>query len=128
MRRVLHAAVAVLPAQEGPGIIKVALRWEGGYATRNLVRRLHRGDAAPPAWRAVLLALWEARRMRARSVVLHTDDAQAAALLAGDGPAQEGTLGTYLQARALRHAFRSVEVRPTAESGCADLPLWAAAS
>lgn len=127
MRRTLHAAVSVCPGRAGPDVIKVVMRWEGDYAARTVVRRLRRGDAAPAACRAVLLALWEARRLRARSLVLCTDDAEAAAMITGAGPPPEGALGPYLQARALRHSFRSVEVRRQ-EPACADLPLWAAAS
>jgi len=127
VRRRLHASVSVCPAPAGPDVIKVVMHWEGGCAARTVVRRLRHGDTAPAACRAVLLALWEARRARARSLVLCTDDDEAADLITGSGPPPEGALGPYLQARALRHAFRSVEVRRLA-SACADLPLWAAAS
>ncbi len=127
MRRTLHVAVSVCPARDGPGVIKAVMRWDGVCAARTVVRRLRRGDAAPPAHRAILLALWEARRLRARALVLCTDDAEAAALITGAGPPPAGALGPYLQARALRHTFRSVEVRCPAPA-CSDLPLWAAAS
>lgn len=127
MRRTLHASVSVCPGRAGPGAIKVVMRWEGSCAARTVVRRLRRGDAAPAACRAVLLALWEARRLRARALVLCTDDAEAADMIAGTGAPPEGALGPYLQARALRHTFRSVDVR-RGQPACADLPLWAAAS
>lgn len=127
MRRTLHAAASVCPARAGPDVIKVVMLWEGGCVARTVVRRLRRGDAAPAACRAVLLALWEARRLRARALVLCTDDAEAADMITGTGAPPEGALGPYLQARALRHTFRTVDVRRQ-EPVCADLPLWAAAS
>lgn len=127
MSRTLRAEVSVCPAQAGPGLVKVVMRRGDGRIVRTLNRRLRRGDASPAISRAILLALWEARRLGARSLVLYTDDAEATSVLTGSEPPPPGALGPYLQVRALRHAFRSVEVRHPS-SACADLPLWTAAS
>ncbi|MDR7522370.1 MAG: hypothetical protein QN168_07905 [Armatimonadota bacterium] len=126
-----------------------ALRWEDGAGRRVVVRRLRGGDPVPPAYRAVLLALGEARRLRARKVVVGVGDADVASQIAGRSAVPVGALGGYLQVRALLHLFRSAEIlylapacdpdaaaaasragawaRP-GQSSCADLPLWAAAS
>jgi ribonuclease HI len=127
--------------------ITVVLRWQTTGETRTLARRLRRYEPARSSYRAVLQGLWEARKMGARRIVLSTDDAAVAAQLTGtDGP-PAGTIGFYLQARAMCNAFRSAEVRQAepgqlpaaweagvaAEHGStpglashADLPLWAA--
>lgn len=154
MRRTLLAAAATRAEPVGRTAAAAVLRWQGSEAPpRVVVRRLARADPAPPAYRAVLLALWEARRLRARAVVLFTDDAGVASQVSGTQAPPEGALGPYLQIRALMHAFRWVEIRhpvPACDrdaiaaartpvstvshrekpgSGLfTDLPLWAAAS
>ncbi len=145
MRR-LHAATAGRADLGGRGAIAAVLHWDGSESSRIIVRRLRRNDQVPPAYRAMLLALWEARRMGARELVLATDDADVAAGLNGAGvPTGDATV-PYLQIRALLHAFRSAEVRhltpgwdrdatTAAEAAshpdrpvCTDLPLWACAA
>lgn len=146
MRPPLHVATAGSVTPGRAGVVAAALRWDGDPHSRVVVRRLRRGERTPPAYRAVLLALWEARRMGARAVVVGTDDADAAERLSGSGsPPPEATVA-WLQIRALLHAFRSAEVRylppgrdPDAARAAAavahrgqpvytDLPLWAAAA
>ncbi len=145
MRR-LRAATAGHAVLGSRGAIAAVLRWDGNESSRIIVRRLRRNDPAPPAYRGLLLALWEARRMGARELILGTDDADVAACLNGTGaPTEEATV-PYLQIRALLHAFRSAEVRhltpgwdrdatTAAEAAlhpdrpiCTDLPLWACAA
>ncbi len=144
--RTLHATTAGRAAPGMRGTAAVVLRWEGSEVPRIEVRRLRRRDPVPPAYRALLLALWEARRMGARALVLGTDDADVAAQLTGSGSPAPEAIGPYLQVRALLHAFRSIEVRyvtPGWERDAAtaaaaaehpgqpvytDLPLWACAA
>ncbi|MDR7518698.1 MAG: hypothetical protein QN123_03895 [Armatimonadota bacterium] len=147
--RTLRLATA---SRAGPGrhaVCAAALRWEDGAGRRVVIRRLRGGDPVPPAYRAVLLALGEARRLRARAVVVGVDDADVAAQIAGRSAVPVQALGGYLQVRALLNVFRSAEilyltpacdpdaaaaasrVGARARSGqpsCTDLPLWAAAS
>jgi len=144
--RTLHATTAGRAAPGLRGTIAVVLRWKGSDVPRIVVRRLRRHDPVPPVYRALLLALWEARRMGARALVLGTDDADVAAQLTGGGSPPPEAIGPYLQIRALLHAFRSVEVRCVTPGGdrdaataaavaehpgqpvYTDLPLWACAA
>jgi hypothetical protein len=122
----------------------MAFRWQDEEQSWGVSRRLRPGDTVSPAYSALLLALWEARRIGAHAVVLSTHDVDVAAQLAGAEPPAPGMIGPYLQIRALRHAFRSVEIRhlqvddaseilKAASSrrtrqnrrSWADLPLWA---
>jgi hypothetical protein len=127
--------------------VALVLRWEGSDSPRIVVRRFRARDAAPLAYRALLQALWEARRLGARAIVVATDDADVVAQVAGGGTPPPGALGPYLQIRALLHAFHSGEIRclgagrdPDADlavsavqghgrpEACADLPLWSYAA
>jgi hypothetical protein len=90
--------------------------------------------------------LTEARRLRARTVIVHVDDAEVVAHLRGAERPPVEVLGLYLQVRALMNAFRSADVRlsapiaghdpifaaaaalPPRGQTYSDLPLWAAAS
>ncbi len=145
MRR-LRAATAGRAALAGRGAIAAVLRWDGNGSSRIIIGRLRPSDPVPPAYSALLLALWEARRMGARELVVGTDDADLAATLNGAGTRTEDATVPYLQIRALLHAFRSVEVRhltpgwdrdaATAAEAAShpdrpiytDLPLWACAA
>jgi hypothetical protein len=144
--RTLHAATAGRAVPGGRGTIAAVLRWDGSDSPRIVVRRLRRKDTVPPAYRALLLALWEARRMGARALVVGTDDADVAVQLAGGGSPPPEAIGPYLQIRALLHAFRFAEVRQwtpgwdrdtTTATAAAehpgkpvytDLPLWVRAA
>jgi hypothetical protein len=144
--RVLHAAAAGRAVPGARGAIAAVLRWERNDSPHIIVRRLRRNDPVPPAYRALLLALWEARRMGARGVVLGIDDADVMTQLAEGGTPPPEAIGPYLQIRALLHAFRSAEVRHLTpgwdrdaalaadaaehpgQPVCADLPLWACAA
>jgi hypothetical protein len=148
MTRTMRAAAV---ARSGPGgrtTLAVVLRWETGGGSQTVVRR-RRGDPVGASYRALLAALWEARRMGARAVVLGTEEAGIPAQLAGTAPPPPaGAMGVYLQVRALLNAFSAarVETLPpqspdlvaaecaAATAGApgrwsyADLPLWAAAA
>lgn len=155
MTRTLHAATAVRADTRGRAAIAVVLRWDEGTGPRDetrgprtVVRRLRKGDPVPPAYRALLLALWEARRLGARVLILSTDDADVASQLRGTAQPTPEAVVAYLQVRALLNAFRSVAVEwqthahggdaalAAASAGAGgrlarpvytDLPLWAAA-
>lgn len=147
--RALRAATAGRAAPGARGVVAAVLRWEDGGPSRLVVRRMRRGDTVPPAYRAVLLALWEARRMGARSLVVGCDDPEVTAQISGRAPPPPDAVGPYLQVRALMNAFRLVRIEclmrasdhdgalAAAEAAArlrpasalfADLPLWAAAS
>ena len=124
----------------------VVLRWDGTGPPRVIVRSQQKGDVMAAAYRALVLGLTEARRVRARAVIIYADDADVVAQLDGTERPPAPVLGLYLHVRALLNAFRSAQVqycaaRETPEAVFAattafrrrrpvysDLPLWAAAS
>jgi len=156
VRRTLQAATAVWTGPRGRAAVAAVLRWDESEKPRSarrgprtVVRRLRQRDPVPPAYRALLLALWEARRLGARALTLSTDDADVVAQLLGTAPPAPEAVGAYLQVRALLNAFRSVAIdcRTAADDpdtagatagaasaldpaavGCSDLPLWTAAA
>ncbi len=146
MTGTLHVTTAAYAGSDGRTVVSAVFRWEGDDPPRIVVRRVRRRDTVPPAYRALLLALWDARRSGARALVVSTDDAEVASQIAGDVPPPAGAIGPYLQVRALLHAFRFAEVRCVARERndeaiaaaaaaidprrpvYADLPLWRAAS
>ncbi len=142
----LHVATAVRRRGGGGVMLAAVLRWNGTGAPRVVVRRERETDLAVATYRALLLGLGEARRAGARALVLYAGDASVAAQLEGTEPPPAGTLGPYLQVRALLNAFRSASVRHvetmageeavfaaaaafhSRRPAYSDLPLWAAAS
>jgi hypothetical protein len=142
--KTLGLAVATRAAPSGRSAVAAVLRMPDG-STRTVVRRPRRTDRVPPAWRALLLGLWAARRAGARALALTVEEADVVAALEGrSGPPAEAVI-PYLQVRALLNAFRSVEVRlalpadpdlaatataagDPGSAGVAGLPLWGAAA
>lgn len=136
-------------ARRGPGGRSAAaavLRWEGRHEARAIVRRLHPFDNTPPAYRALLLGLWRARRMGAHDLHLILEDPEVLGQLEGRDAVPTEAMVPWLQVRALLNAFRSVEfgalltegdpdhARAAAAAAAAlnppqpwwsDLPLWA---
>ena len=145
MKPVLHIATAARLKANGCASA-VVLRWNATGAPRVIVRQQQTGDVMAAAYRALVLGLTEARRVRARAVIIYADDADVVAHLNGTERPPAPVLGLYLQVRALLNAFRSAQVqhcaaRETPEAVFAaaaafrrrrpvysDLRLWAAAS
>jgi hypothetical protein len=142
----LRVSTAAYATPDGRAAVAAVVRTPEADRPRIVARRLRRGDGAPPAYRALLVALWDARRAGARRLVVSTDDPDVAAHLAGQAPPPVEAVGAYVQVRALLHAFAFAEVRYLArehnfeavaaaaaavghrQPACADLPLWRAAS
>lgn len=57
-------------------------------------------------FRAVVHALWNARRLGYRRVAVHCDDPGAVAQLNGDRRVDTDAVGLYLEARALMHLYK----------------------
>jgi len=111
-----------------------------------IVRSQQNSAVMAAAYRALVQGLNEARRVRARAVIIYADDADVAAQLDGTERPPAPVLGLYLHVRALLNAFRSAQVQHSATCETpeavfaataafrrhrpvyADLPLWAAAS
>ncbi len=119
----LHAFVAAAePAagRTGMGVVFVdshgrALRKVGGA----LPGVTNRGLAA---FRGIVYALWNSRRLGSRRVVIHCSDRDVVAQINGDADVAEEFVGPYLEVRALLHAYRAARVGPSTE-GTGDL-LW----
>jgi len=142
----LHVSTAAYALPDGRTAVAAVFRVEGDDRPRIVVRRLTRTDTAPPAYRALLLALWDAQRMGARRLAVSTDDVEVAAQLDGAAPPAVEAVGPYLQVRALLRSFAFAEIRyierernfeaiaaaaaavEHRQPVCQDLPLWRAAS
>lgn len=61
-------------------------------------------------FRGIIYALWNARRLGYRRLALHSDDPTAVAQLSGERHVDPGTIGPYLEARALMHLYRSASI------------------
>jgi hypothetical protein len=98
------------------------------------------------AFRGVLYALWNSRRLGCRRVIVHSDNPAVVAQINGRREVDLDLVGPYLQVRALLHAYRSARVVGDQKAGAAearavaeaargsgaldnivveDLPLWA---
>jgi Reverse transcriptase-like len=114
--RAVHAYVAA--AQGGQraslGVVFVDAR---GEVLRRVGRRVPPSSKDLAAFHAVLYALWTARRLGSRRVVVHSDRPGVVAQING-GQAVEGDLvGPYLEVRALLHAYRSARVEDGGQMG-----------
>jgi hypothetical protein len=141
----LHAHVAAsLPVAGRAGIGVVFVDAHGRVARRvgRMVSDTPTHDLA--AFRGIVYALWNARRLGSRRVVVHSDNPGVVAQIGGNRDVDPALVGPYLEARALLHAYRAarVEVQMTcwgreaqaaaeaAQGGdtdemIEDLPLWA---
>jgi hypothetical protein len=61
-------------------------------------------------FRAVVYALWNARRLGFRRIAVHGDDPDAVAQINGRRPVDPDVVAEYLQMRALIHLYKSVEI------------------
>jgi hypothetical protein len=70
-----------------------------GVATRDLA-----------AFRGILYALWNSRRLGSRWVVVHSDNPGVVAQINGARDVDPDLVGPYLEVRALLHAYRGARV------------------
>jgi hypothetical protein len=66
--------------------------------------------ACERALRGIVYALWMARTLGYRRVVVHSDHPEAVAQINGSRRVDPSLIGPYLEARALMHAYRWVRV------------------
>mgnify|MGYP001216248894 CR=1 FL=1 len=109
--RAIHAHVAAaepVAGRAGMGVVFVdthgrVLRRIGrmlpGVATRELA-----------AFRGILYALWNSRRLGSRWVVVHSDNPDVVAQINGVLDVDPALVGPYLEVRALLHAYRGARV------------------
>jgi hypothetical protein len=60
--------------------------------------------------RGVVYALWKARRLGYRRVAVHSDDPETVAQINGERDLDPDAVGSYLEARALMHLYKSARV------------------
>jgi reverse transcriptase-like protein len=143
--KALHAYVAATGAEgnrAGMGVVFVDVH---GQVLRRIGRTLHEVTSRDlAAYRGILYALWNSRRLGARWIVVHGDTADVIAQINGDQEIPPTLVGPYLEVRALLHAYRGARVKTddtlwgreaaalaqTALAGntddiVEDLPLWA---
>ncbi len=142
--RALHAYVAAAePAgnRAGMGVVFADSR---GRVVRRIGRRLPDVTTRElAAFRGILYALWNSRRLGSRWIVVHSDTPDVVAQINGARDVDPALVGPYLEVRALLHAYKGagVETGETAWSREAsaiaqdaldhdtddiveDLPLW----
>ena len=146
--RTIYAHVAALPPAAGRtwmGVVFVDVHGQ-------VLRRIGRTAPDTPtrdlaAFRGILYALWNSRRLGSRWVVVFSDNPGVVAQINGDQEVDPSLVGPYLEVRALLHAYRSARVEvqrshwerealaaaEAARTGhtddiIEDLPLWAGRS
>lgn len=119
----LHAFVAAAePAdgRTGMGVVFVDQQ-------RGALRKIGRGLPAATtrglaAFRGIVYALWNSRRLGSRRVVVHCSDQDIVARINGEADVGEEFVGPYLEVRALLHAYRDARVTASPR-GAGDL-FW----
>ncbi|MDR5710078.1 MAG: hypothetical protein QN172_04090 [Armatimonadota bacterium] len=136
----VHVLVSAVE-REGRFAYGIVVRSARGRILRQLGRAVEADDLRGVLLRAVLRALWIARRY-ARTVRVAVDHPEVVRWLVHAEEAAPQFLGTYLQIRALMHTYRRVEVGLASEeergrsrrvarhflgepARPADTPLWA---
>jgi hypothetical protein len=119
----LHAFVAAgEPADGRTGMGVVFVDQQRG-ALRKVGRVLpgvtNRGLAA---FRGIVYALWNSRRLGSRRVVVHCSDQDIVEQINGEADVAEEFVGPYLEVRALLHAYRAARVNAS-PGGAGDL-FW----
>jgi len=109
--KVIHAYVAAAPPANGRAGMGVVFVDSHGQILRRIGRALP-GVATPElaAFRAILYALWNSRRLGARRIVIHSDAPDVVAQVNGERDVEPSLVGPYLEVRALLHAYRQALV------------------
>lgn len=106
---VLHAYVASADAGRWAGLGVVFIDGRG-RVLRRVGRRVPVSTGDLAAFQGILCALWTARRLGARRIVVHSDNAAVVAQINGGQEVSVDLVGPYLEVRALCHAYRSARV------------------
>ena len=110
----LHVFVAAADPAHGNTGMGVVFVDSHGRALRKV------GGALPgvrnralAAFRGIVYALWNSRRLGSRRVIVHCPDQDVVAQINGDADVAEELIGPYLEVRALLHAYRAARVEPS---------------
>jgi hypothetical protein len=111
--KTLHAYVAAgEPAGDRSGMGVVFVNTQG-RAVRKVGRALPGVSSGPlAAFRGIVYALWNSRRLGSRRVVIHCANPHVVAQINGDQEVDEQFVGPYLEVRALLHAYRAARIEP----------------
>ncbi len=115
--KALHAHVAATTEGDraGMGVVFADVH---GQVLRRIGRTLQGVTSRElAAYRGILYALWNSRRLGARWIVVHGDTPDVIAQINGDQEIPPPLVGPYLEVRALLHAYRGARVE-------ADDALW----
>jgi hypothetical protein len=107
---VLRVVVSAVPSGGGVKVAAAVLA-DGGRVVRAFAGVRAEDDAAGAAMSAVLRVLWTARGA-GKSVLVYVDPPEVAEWLARRVRVDDRHLATYVQVRALSHAYRHVEFLP----------------
>lgn len=114
--RIVHAYVAAVHTGErtGLGVVFVDAR---GEVLRRVGRRVSVSSRDLAAFQGILHALWTARRLGSRRVVVHGDRPGVVAQINGHREVHVDFVGPYLEIRALLHAYRSARIEEGGQLG-----------
>jgi hypothetical protein len=112
-RYAVHILVGVVPVPGGTAY-GVVFRDGEGRTLRQTARRSAQTDTRGTALTGILQALWVARRF-GRTVRIAVDQRQVVEWLNRRADADEQFLTSFVQIRALAHAYRQVEVAEATE-------------
>jgi hypothetical protein len=123
----LHAYVAAAEPTSGRMGMGVVFVDAQGRPLRRIGRALPGGTSPGlAAFRGIVCALWNSRRLGSRRVVVHCCDRDVVAQINGEDDVPEEYVGPYLEVRALLHAYRAARVEPCPQGG--DDALWMGAA
>lgn len=109
--RAIHAHVAAAEPAGGRAGMGVVFVDAHGRVLRRIGRRLPGVTTRElAAFRGILYALWNSRRLGSRWVVVHSDTPDVVAQINGVRDAEPALVGPYLEVRALLHAYRGARV------------------
>jgi len=110
--KTLHVYVAAAPSSGGRAGMGVVFVDAQGRVLRRIGRTLP-GVESPDlaAFRGILYALWNSRRLGPRSVVVHSDSPGVVEQINGAREVDAALIGPYLEVRALLHAYRGARVK-----------------
>ncbi len=109
--RAIHAYVASVDPNDGGAGMAVIFADSRGRVVRRIGRRLP-GVASRDlaSFRGILYALWNSRRLGSRWVVVHSDNPDVVAQINGTKDIDPALVGSYLEVRALLHAYKGARV------------------
>jgi len=146
--KTLHAYVAAagpVNGRAGMGVVFVDAQGRVLRRTGRMLPAVSSRDVA--AFRGILYALWNSRRLGSRSVMVHSDAPDVVEQINGGRDVDPSLVGPYLEVRALLHAYRGARVKTdttawgrdagavaetalerNTDDTVEDLPLWAGQS